>query len=230
MVKQEIKFSDGTRIFYEKENGFTHRFIEYAYTPEEKRLLQYIKDRPYIKEVLDKRVRKYNANKYYYLLVLNSMHRRLDYEPNCILCHELGQLCEKVGTEYDPNIVNKDFLHTFGKYWHGNEIQCAAFFATIYLAMLDMEKKKQHNPTCLGKGEVLLDCTNVLMDGLTSDDIAFMSGKRKKSVSYYDEDYYEDLMAEESRYIKYEDNYGFDYDDTIADVFDGFPEAEWNTD
>ena len=28
MVKEEIKFKDGTRIFYEEENGRVHRFIE----------------------------------------------------------------------------------------------------------------------------------------------------------------------------------------------------------
>ena len=226
MYKKEIKFSDGTRIFYEEENGFTHRFIEYAYSPQE---IQKMKEKPFLKEQFDKQVRKFNANKYYYLLVLNSMHRKLDDEQNCILCNELGELCKNVGTEYDSNIVNKDFLHTFGKYWHGNEIQCAAFFVTIYLAMLDMEKKKQNNPTCGGKGKVLLDCTDVLMFGLSSDEIAIMSGKRNKNAFFYDKDYYEDIMAEESRYEKYNGYNGFD-DDTIADAFDGFPEATWNVD
>ena len=230
MVKQDVKFSDGTRIFYEEENGILHRFIEYAYSPQEKQLLQKIKDNPFLKERFDKRVRKHKATKYYYLLVLNNLGHRLDEEQNDILHDELEEFCEKVGTEYDSKIVNEDILHTFGKYWPGNEIQCAAFFTTIYLAMLDMEKKKLHNPTCKGKYMVLADCDIVLQFGLTSEEIAFMSGKRKTNASYYDEDYYEDLMAEESRYIKYEDNYGFDCDDTIADVFDGFPEAEWNID
>ena len=212
MVQKEIKFSDGTRIFYEEVNGITKRFIEYAYSPQEKQLLQIIKDKPFLKEQFEKRVRKHNASKSYYLLVLNDIRRRLDDEQNNILYHELEELCEKAGTEYDSNIVNNDILHTFGKYWHGNEIQCAAFFTTIYLAMLDMEKKKQHNPESLGKGTVLLDCEEVLMFGLSSEEIAIMSGKWK--LSYEEYLYYEDLMDKESRYEQYEDNYGFD-DDTI---------------
>ena len=35
MVKEEIKFNDGTRIFYEEERGRMQRFIEYSYTPQE---------------------------------------------------------------------------------------------------------------------------------------------------------------------------------------------------
>lgn len=220
MVKQDVIFSDGTRIFYEEVNGILHRFIEYAYSPQEKQLLQEIKDNPYLKEQIDKLVRKHKATKYYCLLKLDDIHRRLDEEQNEKLCDELEELCKKVGTEYDSKIVNEDILHTFGKYCPGNEIQCApafycpgneiqcaAFFTTIYLAMLDMEKKKMHNPTCEGKYIVYDDCEIVLLGGLSIEDIIIMS----KRNAYYDEYYYEDLVA-------------------IADAFDGFPEATWNVD
>ena len=213
MVKKEINFSDGTRIFYEEVNGITQRFIEYAYSPQEKQLLQIIKDKPFLKGQFEKRVRKHNASKSYYLLVLNDIRRRLDDEQNNILYHELEELCKKVGTEYDSDIVNNDIFHTFGKYWHGNEIQCAAFFTTIYLAMLDMEKKKQHNPSCEGKELVFFDCADVIICGLSSEEIAIMSGKW--NLSYKDYHYYEDLMEEEARYVEYEDNLFFDDDDNI---------------
>ncbi len=223
MVKQDVNFSDGTRIFYEEENGILHRFIEYAYTPQEKQLLQEIKDKPFLKEKFDKRVKKHKATKYYCLLTLNDIRCRLHEEQYDILCDELEELCKKVGTEYDSKIVTEDILHTFGKYWPGNEIQCAAFFTTIYLAMLDMEKKKLYNPTCEGKYMVYDDCEIAIQVGLSIEDIFFM----RKRNAYYDEYYYEDLIAEESRYVKDEDNYGSDDNDTISDAFDGFPEATW---
>lgn len=210
MVKQDVNFSDGTRIFYEEKNGYTRRLIEYAYSPQEKELLQKIKDEPLLKEAFDKRVRKHIANRNYYLLTLNDIRRKSSDERNYKLCNKLRDLYKKVGTEYDSNIVINDILPTFGGYWPRNEIQCAAFFTTIYLAMLDMENEKLHNPTCEGKREVLLDCVDVLLDGLSSYDIAVMSGKC--NLSYGEYLYYEDLMDEEARYVKSEENLFFDDD------------------
>ena len=75
MVQQEIKFSDGTRIFYEEENGILHRYIEYAYTQKEKEL---IKNKPLAKSAIESKERKYKANKYYYLSKLYGIKSNLD--------------------------------------------------------------------------------------------------------------------------------------------------------
>lgn len=224
MVKKEINFSDGTRIFYEEENGTLHRFIEYAYSPQEK---QQLRDKPFLKDLLEKQVRKYNAGKYYYLKILEGIIHGLDYNQKCQLDSELKALCERTGTNYDSNIVNKNFLHTFGKYWRGNNIQCAAFFVTIYLAMLDLEEIKMHNPRYGGKKMVLASCQAILFLGLSADEAATMFDKKKQTVSNdYDDDCFDGY---DSRYEKYNGYNGYD-DDTIDDAFDGFPEATWNVD
>lgn len=148
MVKKELTFSDGTCIFYEEENGKMQRFIKYSYSPQE---LEKIKENPIIKGVIDSKVKKFNAGKYYYLNVLYGIARNLnDFQKNQ-LYGELKELHDKIVREYDPRVLDKGFLLTFGKYWGGNNVQCAAFFSTIYLAMLDWEANKEQYPHSLGK-------------------------------------------------------------------------------
>ncbi len=221
MVKKEIKFSDGTRIFYEEENGILHRFIEYAYSPYEKIQL---KKEPYLKELLDKQKRKYNAGKYYYLKKLQGLLYELNETQRNQLYSELKELHDKTGQEYDSKIINKDFLATFGKYWRGNEIQCAAFFVTIYLAMLDFEESKWQYPNSLGKTMVLKSCEAVILGGKDPREAATMFERKKKTIS---DDYVD--WESDSRYEKYNGYNGYD-DDTIDEAFDGHPEATWNVD
>ena len=111
MVRKGIKFSDGTRIFYEDANGFTQRFIEYAYSPQEKREMQ---EKPYVKSIIQSSVRKYNAGKYYYLKILFGISHGLDFEHKQQLYSELKTLHDSVGQEYDSKIINEDFKLVFG--------------------------------------------------------------------------------------------------------------------
>ena len=220
MVQKEFTFKDKTRIFYEEENGSMQRFIEYSYSPKE---MEQIKNNPQIKSVLDRRVRKWNCGKYYYLDVLSSITCKLNDRQRQQLYDELKALHDKVGQEYNPK-KSKQFLTTFGKYWRGNEIQCAAFFVTIYLAMLDLEESKWQYPNSLGKTMVLKSCEAVILGGKDPKEAATMFERKKDTIP---DDYYE--PGYNSRYEKYNGYNGYD-DDTIDDAFDGHPEATWNVD
>lgn len=221
MVEQEIKFNDGTRIFYEVVNGKVQRFIEYSYSPRE---MELIKKNTQIKSVLDSKIRKWNCGKYYYLGILYGISSGLNESQKHKLYNELKELHDKVGTQYDPHIKNKDFLTTFGKYWKGNEKQCAAFFVTIYLAMLDWEVGKKDYPNSLGKTMVLRSCEAVILKNVGYREAATMFDWKKDTPSC---DY--DYSEGDSRYEKYHGYNGYD-DDTIDEAFDGFPEATWNVD
>ena len=170
MVKKEFKFNDGTRIFYEEENGSMQRFIEYSYSPKE---MEQIKNNPQIKSVLDRRVRKWNCGKYYYLDVLSGITCKLNDRQRQQLYDELKALHDKVGQEYNPK-KSKQFLTTFGKYWENNSSQCAAFFMTIYLAMLDYEEGKRLYPHSLGKTIVLKGCEAVILKNVDPREAATM--------------------------------------------------------
>ena len=223
MVEKELKFKDGTRIFYEQENGKVQRYIEYAYTPQE---LEKIKEKPILKSVFDAKDRKHNAGKYYYLDVLYGIVCDLDDPQKNQLYGELKELHDKVGGVYDPKVLDQRFLATFGKYGKGNNAQCAAFFATIYLAMLDLEVSKNHYPHSLGKTMVLRSCEAVILHNKDPRDAAVMFERKHEDVSDDDSCYGSEL---DSRYEKYNGYNGYD-DDTIDIGFDGFPEATWNVD
>ena len=222
MVEKEIKFSDGTRIFYEEVRGRKQRFIEYSLSPHE---LEKIKEKPILKSFYDTQIRKYNAGKYYYLDVLSGIVCGLSETQKNQLYNELKELHDKVGREYDPNILGKSFLATFGKYWKDNNAQCAAFFATIYLAMLDLEANKDKYPNSLGKTMVLRSCRAVILEGKDPREAAVMLERKREEVA---DDYYYDSEVD-SRYEKYNGYNGYD-DDTIDIGFDGHPEATWNVD
>ena len=219
MIQQEITFNDGTRIFYEEDNGIVQRYIEYAYSPKE---IDQIKNNPQIKSAFDRKVRKWNCGKYYYLPMLSSIVSDLNESQRQQLYNELKELHDKVGQEYDPNIRSKQFLATFGKYWENNNLQCAAFFMTIYLAMLDLEGGKKDYPNSLGKTMVLKSCEAVILGGKDPEEAATMFEKKKRNIS---NDY--DYSEYDSRYEKYNGYNGYD-DNTIDDGFDGHPEATWN--
>ena len=220
MVQKEVNFKDGTRIFYEMENGILQRFIEYPYTPQE---LEDLRTKPYLKEIIESRERKHNAGKFYYLKILSNLTWSLSKEQKNQLSEELKKLHDKVGTEYDVNLV-REFPNTFGKFWKKNNAQCSAFFVTIYLAMLDLEENREQFPNSLGKTMVLKSCNAVILDNKDPDEAAIMFTKKRK-VDFSNE--YSDM--DDSRFEKYHGYNGFD-DDTIDDAFDGFPEATWNVD
>lgn len=221
MVEKKLTFTDGTRIFYEEEMGKMQRFIEFPFSPQENKI---IKEKPISKSFFEKSVRKYNAGKYYYLNVLYGIVCELNEEQRRQLYEELKDLHDKVGRVYDPKVLGKDFLDTFGKYWKGNNVQCAAFFATIYLAMLDLEAKKDQNLHSLGKIIVLKSCEAVILKNKDPKEAAVMfEGTHKnKTADFYDSE-------APSRYEKYNGYNGYD-DDTIDIGFDGFPRATWNVD
>ena len=224
MFEKEIKFKDGTRIFCEKENGSMQRFIEYGYSPWEK---AQIEKNPQLKSAFDRKVRKWNCGKYYYLDVLSGIACKLNDSQRQQLYNELKELHDKAGQEYDPNIINKDFLLTFGKYWQGNEKQCAVFFVTIYLAMLDWEDCKRSYPNSLGKTMILKSCEAVILKNVDYREAATMFNGKKAASNESNESYV--VFGHSSRCEKYNGYNGFD-DATIDDAFDGHPEATWNVD
>ncbi len=222
MVQKEISFSDETHIFYREENGKTQRYIKYALTPsDEKR----IKANPELRSIIESEVREYNAGKYYYLNVLYGIVLNLNDSQKYQLFTELKELHDKVEPKYDSRIINKGFLSTFGKYWPNNSIQCAAFFTTIYLAMVDMEEGKMLYPNSLGKTMVLRSCEAVLLKGKDPRDAAVMFERKTRETTL------DDILVEELdfRYEKYNGYNGYD-DDTIDLGFDGFTKATWNVD
>ena len=225
MVQISLNFSDGTRIFYEETNGGLQRFIKYSYTPKE---LEQIRKRPEIRKAIDLKVKKHNAGKYYYLNVLHGIKCNLDDEQKNVLFNELKDLHDRTGYQYDKNIINDDFVRTFGKYGPNNRIQCAAFFTTIYLAMLDLEEKRRNNLNYLGKTMVLRSCEEVLLKDTLPQDAAVMF-ERKNSNNFVCNDYYDNYYDFNSSYEKYNGYNGYD-DDTIDTAFDGHPEATWNVD
>lgn len=227
MVEVEIKFKDGTRIFYEEENGVKNRWIEYSYTPEEK---EKIKKNPLIENGLADKLRKYKADRFHYLGVLYGMVRGMDETQKQQLYNDLKTLHDFVDTEYNPKVRSHKFLSTFGKYNPNNSVQCAEMFITIYLDMLDLEVGKSQYPNSLGKTMVLKTCEAVILKGVHYEEAAMMFSKKKQTKSndyIFDNDYYYDNSN--SRYEKYNGYNGFD-DDTIDEAFDGRPDATWNAD
>lgn len=178
MVKKELVFLDGSHIFYRKMLGITRRFIEYGYTPYERRQLE--KDLSLEKEY-KRTIRKFIADKYYYLEILWSIACVRNESQRQQLYNELKELHDKVGTEYDDNIINNGFINTFGKYLEGEEIG-AAFFSTIYLSMLDHEEGKLTNPNSLGKTKVLKACEAVILGNTEAWEAAIMIDMEFKDI------------------------------------------------
>jgi len=223
MVQKEITFSDGTRIFYEETDGKVQRFIEYALTPREKEI---IKKRPSSKTIVESKVRKHNAGKYYCLGVLHGIVLELNDNQKAQLYNELKNLHDRTSADYDSNIINKRFLETFGKYWPGNENQCASFFTTIYLAMVDLEEGKRNYPQSMGKTMVLKSCEAVILNGAAPKVAATKFVRDYNDVS---DDCDVNIGDIDSPYEQYNGYNGWD-DDTIDIVFDGHPKATWNVD
>ncbi len=220
MVQKQYRFSDGTRIYYEVINGIVHRFIEYSCTPADK---ERIKKFPQLESVIHFNA-KNNANMNYYLDVVWGISRKLNQEKRVQLYNELKELHDKVGMVSDSQIINKDFLRTFGKYWQENQVQCAAFFTTIYLAMLDMEERRKNNPNSKGKSFVLGFLETIILKDVDPRDPATYLDKTQKP---REDDFWDNNV--DSPYEKYNGYNGYD-DETIDTAFDGYPEATWNVD
>lgn len=224
MVDKEYTFSDGTRIFNEKKNGRFQRFIEYSYTQEQ---IEMMKKSPNMEKVLSHYIRKYNAGKYYYLNVLWGISASLDQDGKIQLYKKLKDVHDKIGIVNESNILNQVFVSLFGKYYGLTEIHGAAFFATIYLAMLDCEEWKKDHPDSIGKTLVLKSCEAVILNNVDYEVAAQMYRKKTRYASdVYWDDYY---FNHESPYGEYNGYNDYD-DDTIDIAFDGHPEATWNVD
>lgn len=224
MVQKEFTFSDGTRIFYEELNGRFQRFIEYSYTQVEKEMM---KKSPTMEKTLSSYIRKHKAGKYYYLNVLSGISALLDQDGRRQLYKKLKDVHDKIGIVEESDILNQEFVNLFGKYEGKTEIHGAAFFATIYLAMLDCEEWKKDHPDSMGKTLVLKSCEAVILNNVDYKVAAQMYIKKTRYASDdYRDDYY---FNHESPYEKYNGYNDFD-DDTIDIAFDGHPEATWNVD
>lgn len=200
------------------------RFIEYALSPIER---ERIKKNPILKSFFESKCRKYNAGKYYYLGVLQSIVYDLNDNQRFQLYNELKNLHDMTSGVFDSRILKNGFLDTFGKYWPNNNYQCACFFTTIYLAMVDLEDGKREYPNSMGKTMVLKSCKAVILERADYKDAATMFEKKQNETS---DDYWEgDYSDRESPYEKYNGYNGYD-DDTIDNAFDGHPKATWNVD
>ncbi len=224
MIQKELNFKDGTRIFYEETNGRVQRFIEYALSPMEK---EQIRKEIILESVFEPIARKYNAGKYYYLSILQNTVLKLDRSQKIQLYNDLKNLHDRTSAEFDFSILKNGFLDTFGKYWPGNEHQCASFFTLIYLAMIDLEQGKSIYPHSRGKTMVLKSCEAIILKGANYEDAARMFERQNDDVSY--NDWHGNYDVEDSPYEKYHGYNGYD-DDTIDEAFDGYPEATWNVD
>ena len=224
MIQKELNFKDGTRIFYEETNGRVQRFIEYALSPMEK---EQIRKEIILESVFEPIARKYNAGKYYYLSILQNTVLKLDRSQKIQLYNDLKNLHDRTSAEFDFSILKNGFLDTFGKYWPGNEHQCASFFTLIYLAMIDLEQGKSIYPHSRGKTMVLKSCEAIILKGANYEDAARMFERQNDDVSY--NDWHGNYDVEDFPYEKYHGYNGYD-DDTIDEAFDGYPEATWNVD
>jgi len=221
MVRKEIKFKDGTRIYYEGTDENLYRYIEYSYTPKER---EQIEKHPELQSIICSKVRKYKADRFYYLDVLYGIACKLNADQRRILYAKIKKVHDEAGNQYNPNII-KNFPDMFREYWPESGIQCAEFFVTIYLSMVDLEDGKKDYPHSLGKTMVLRSCEAVILKNTDPRDAAVMF-KRKQKVEYDDELAY---IGEDSPYAKYNGYNGYD-DDTIDEAFEGDPIATWNVD
>lgn len=227
MVLQDVSFSDGTRIFYEEENGSYSRYIEFGSNSQK---MERIKKNPKLKDFIDTKTKKVNAGKFFYLGFIQTIASRLDDNQKKQLYNDIKKLHDRASSVYDSSLLNQAFLSTFGKYMPNHKIKCAAVFVAIYLAMIDLEDGKVQYPHSLGKTMVLMSCETIIFKHMDYRLVANMFKRKPKKTLYDDELIIEDYIDEEdSPYAKYNGFNGFD-DDTIDIAFDGIPEATWNVD
>ena len=134
MIQKEVKFKDGSRIYYKTEHGETRRVIRFAYT----------------NEYID------NASKYFYLDALMNMR-----ENGNEIFSEIQRIYDSTTKSYDLQLV-KDFcnrIRNASYYMVGDEVLLTA----IYLKMVDLEAEK-FSDSWPGKKLVLDSCKAVLID------------------------------------------------------------------
>lgn len=145
MVQIELKWPDGSRIFYKKDSGgYVRRCIQYA-------------DGRYVD----------NTGKYYYLKVLENFRDigQRTYQ-------DLEYICNITSYKYDK-MVETELCQKFRNCIYGEGDGTCIFMTTIYLAMVDLEEGKI-NPNWPGKRLVLDSCKAVLLDGISFEKAAVM--------------------------------------------------------
>lgn len=144
IVQQEVKFPDGSKIYYiTSPNGIVRRVVDYAAT----------KDTP--AEHVD------NAGKYYYLKTLVNFRDDYDRPLGHEIYAELEYMCSKATDRYDLEL-NREICRRIGKKQFFEKAH--VFFTVVYLAMVDLEANNLSDKW-LGKQMVLNSCRAVLLEG-----------------------------------------------------------------
>lgn len=175
---------------------------------------------------------EYDAGKYYYLNVLESL--RSEKPISDILQKSISNLYQITGKTYDGDgfwnaiklEINK--LSDINAQW-----QIYALLLIIYLAMVDLEESNKYLSE-FGKTMVYESCITVLKGEKGYKDAAIMFQKTPDLISTNSNS--DDNFQNHNNwddYGKSGEDYGWynDYsDDVIDDAFDGHPEATWNID
>lgn len=145
MIQKEVKFKDGSRIYYKTEHGETRRVIRFAYT----------------NEYID------NASKYFYLNALVNM-RDCGKE----VYAEIQKIYDSTTKNYDFQLVKKfcNRIRNSDYYAVGDEVLLTA----IYLKMVDLEAEKVFD-SWPGKKLVLDSCKAVLIDMMPTRKAAMLN-------------------------------------------------------
>lgn len=201
MIQQELKWKNGSRIYYDKDlNNNVRRRVHFSNGHD-----------------VD------NAGKYYYLNILGSFKYHYNNDVIVSMYRDLEAIHAKVTSSYDNNLET-ELCNKFSRY--GADMQ--VFFSIIYLAMLDMESSGIKSKW-KGKDIVLYSCKAVMLDNMEYKEAAVMFKRKPLSVDedYYESD--NDSYDDRPSYEKYGGYNGFD-DDIIDIAFEGDPTATWNVD
>lgn len=196
-MKEEIKFSDGSRIYRERNNWC----VKFSLLDADK---EKIKRMPEIKDLIENSSYyiPIKGNRFYYFQFLSDIAKNLPPKEKDILFDKLKWLCDVTTTHYDETIVNEDFLNKFGRYFLPSKIHSAINFVLIYLDMIECENYIMRNGRGVDKNMLLNECKAVIYENISPEIAARMYERKKEEES--DDDYYEDYDGQGEQEERYE--------------------------